>query len=121
MQRADAYLKARGLIGKRLAAWIDVEGNADRVLHGFGEQLKGVSVALIEVEIHDYYERTPSLPAALELLAEAGLEVVSRDWMNRGQFNIVAANPALNLRNSPACREYHASVAEWFRLSEEST
>ncbi|WP_122468912.1 FkbM family methyltransferase [Brevundimonas lutea] len=98
VQRADDYVSKEAASGG-IAAWVDVEGNADRVVEGFGDALSRVDVMLLEVETTDYYNRTPSFERVVELFSNCGLRFAGRDWMNRGQFNLLmvregVANPA---------------------------
>lgn len=107
--RADSYLNDYAHDGD-IAAWIDVEGGADQVIEGFGDQLARVQVMLVEVETKDYYGRIPSLESVLTLLEAAGLQTIARDWMNDGQFNLLATR--IHPANSSSYRFYTDMMRE---------
>lgn len=64
--------KTQGLL------WLDVEGHATSALRGMEETLKQVSVAKIEVQMHDMTSTRPrDFVLVLSLLKKAGLNAVS--------------------------------------------
>lgn len=107
VETAADYISDLAIKPNGLAIWIDTEGNADGVLAGFGAALSQVSVALIEVETGRYYDREPSFHAVMAMLAKARLQVVARDWMNEGQFNLLAFRPDDLHHAEHDLRHYH--------------
>jgi len=93
--RFDDYVSSLTDAPATWAAWIDVEGNADRVLEGFGRVLDAVQVALVEVENRRWWDREPSRERVVTALRDAGLEVVGRDWMTVGQHNVLVMRSGL--------------------------
>lgn len=112
VQRADDYVDKEASCGK-IAAWVDVEGNADLVIEGFGDRLSRIDVMLIEVETIDYYNRTPSFERVVSLLSDSGLRFAARDWMNRGQFNLLMTRP--DASTSPGLEKYQSFISDCIR------
>lgn len=117
VQTASNYLRHAGIEGG-IAAWIDVEGNADLVLQGFGKNIDAIQVALVEVETNDYYNRYPSYNAVIDILKHSQLEIVGRDWMNDGQFNLLLVRRGIPTSNVMA--SYSAMMDECLRLFQKS-
>jgi FkbM family methyltransferase len=71
------------------ALWIDVEGAARQVFDGAATILPRTSIAMVEVEDHDFWPGSWLSFDVVRRFHEAGLVPIARDFQAKYQYNIV--------------------------------
>lgn len=87
--RLDEFIAERGLAGRSMCAWIDVEGAIRQVLTGIGDRIDDFHMLLIEVENAPKWEGQWCWYDVLAYLRPRGFVPVVRDFEYTGQFNVV--------------------------------
>ncbi|HYE42811.1 MAG TPA: FkbM family methyltransferase [Caulobacteraceae bacterium] len=87
--RLDEFIATRGLGGRSVCAWIDVEGAIRQVLTGMGDRIDDVHMMLIEVENAPKWEGQWCWHDVLAYLRPRGFVPVLRDFEYTGQFNVL--------------------------------
>ncbi len=116
MVTVDHFLAERGLAGRPIAMWIDLEGCAYEGLLGAKAALEQTQLMFIEVEDQPLWSGQTLSGDMMRHLVGAGLIPLARDFQTKRQYNLIYARPEL-LDRAPVRQALAGAFAEAGRLA----
>lgn len=115
MVTIDHFLGERGLAGRPVVMWIDLEGCAFEALTGAAAALAHTRLIFIEVEDTPLWTGQKLSGEVMRHLVGAGFMPLARDFQSKRQYNLIFGRPEI-LDRAPVRQALIAAFAEAGRL-----